>query len=149
MCLVRSIATVLIVLYLGFPGCADQGEATVDSLVPGSEPSAYAYRAYTSAGVLAVVGTLTMARSDSTTIAGTWASEGVSSTDSVGPQLGAGTLAGELTGARLSLNLNPGWADNNVILIGSIEGEKIVGTWTWVTFAGPRTHGTFEAVKKK
>lgn len=90
-----------------------------------------------------------MAKTDSTAIAGTWAFQGVSSVDRVGPQVGSGTLAGELTGSKLSIDLNPGWRDNNVILIGSAQGEKIVGTWSWITFAGPTSNGTFEAVKKE
>lgn len=146
---VRSIAVVLIALFLVFPGCEDQGNTDVNSPNPGTEPSTYTYKAYTSAGILAVVGALTLARIDSTMIAGTWVLEGVSSIDSVGPQLGTGRLAGELTESKLSLDLNPGWRDNNVVLIGSIEREKIVGTWTWITFAGPRTKGSFEAVKKQ
>ena len=146
---VRSIAVALTVLWLVYPGCKDQGDTTVNSLVPGTEPSTYTYRAYTSAGILAVAGTLTMAATDSARIAGTWVLQGISSLDSVGPQLGTGTLAGQLTGSKLSLDLNPGWRDNNVVLIGSIEREKIAGTWTWITFAGPRTSGSFEAVRKE
>jgi hypothetical protein len=149
MTLVRSIAIVLIALFLVSPGCEDHGVATVNSPIPGAEPSTYTYRAYTSAGVLAVIGTLTMARSDSTRIVGTWALEGVSSIDSVGPQVGTGMLAGELKSSKLTLDLNPGWRDHNVILTGSIEGEKIVGSWMWITFAGPRTSGTFEVARKK
>lgn len=146
---VHSIAAVMIVLCLAFPACEDQGESTVISPLPGAVPTAYSYRAYTSAGLLAVVGTLTLAKTDSTKIAGTWATEGVSSIDRVGPQLGAGTLAGVLTGSTLSVDLNPGWRDNNVILVGSVEGGKIAGTWSWVTFAGPTSNGTFEAVRTK
>jgi len=146
---VHSIAIVIGLLCLGLAGCQDQGENAVDSPLPETEPSAYSYRAYTSAGILAVVGTLTLARTDSTRITGTWTLEGVSSTDRVGPQVGTGILAGEFRDPKLSLDLNPGWRDNNVILIGSIQGTKIVGTWAWITFAGPTTNGTFEAVRKK
>jgi hypothetical protein len=149
MALSHSIAAALILLCLGFPACDDQGENIVSNPFPGPEPSTYTYRAYTSAGVLAVSGSITLARTDSTTVAGSWVLNGISSTDRVGPQIGAGTLAGRIEGSKLSINLNPGWADNNVILAGSVEGEKIAGTWSWVTFAGPASSGTFEAVRKQ
>ncbi len=111
----------LITLCLVSPACEDHGENPINDPFPGTQPSTYSYRAYTSAGVLAVVGTCTLARTDSTSIGGAWSLEGVSSIDRIGPQVGAGTLAGQLKGSKLSVNLNPGWADNNVILTGSIE----------------------------
>jgi hypothetical protein len=139
----------MIWLCLAFPACEDQGDSILASPFPGTDPSTYTYRAYTSAGALAVAGSIILTRTDSTTVAGSWTLNGVSSTDRVGPQIGAGTLAGRIEGSRLSVNLNPGWADNNVILAGSIEGEKIVGTWSWITFAGPTASGSFEAVRTK
>jgi hypothetical protein len=149
MTFVRLLGVLLIVLCLVSPGCEDKGENSVSSPFPGTDPSAYSYRAYTSAGALAVSGTLTLARTDSTLVTGTWSLEGVSSTDRVGPQIGNGTLAGTLKSSKISVDLNPGWRDNNVILTGVIEGEKIVGTWAWITFSGPTTNGAFEAVRKK
>jgi hypothetical protein len=149
MTFIRLLSVAVLVLCLLSPACEDQGEDPVSSPYPGTVPSTYTYRAYTSSGALAVQGTLTLARSDSTTIVGTWTLEGVLSIDRVGPQIGTGTVAGVMTGSTLSLDLNPGWRDNNVILHGTIDGEKIVGTWSWVTFAGPTTNGAFEAVRKK
>jgi hypothetical protein len=126
-------------------GCRDSGDSPVNSLLPGPTPSTYDYRAYTSGGTLAVVGTITLQIRDSLSLTGTWANEGVSDLNKIGPQVGAGTLVGKLDGLSISVNLNPGWADNNVILAGSVEADKISGTWTWVSFIGPTSSGKFEA----
>jgi hypothetical protein len=146
MTFVRSLASVFTVLCLGLAGCEDRG---VESAVPHLAPSKYSYKAYTSGGVLAVVGTVNLAKADSTTVNGTWALESVLSGVQVGPQIGAGTLVGGFTDSKCWFNLNPGWSDNNVFLAGSVEADRIVGTWTWITFAGPTTNGSFEAVRTK
>ena len=52
-----------------------------------------------------------------------------------------------IQGTSISMNLNPGWADNNVVLSGTVEKDRISGKWTWITFVGPTAEGTFEAIK--
>lgn len=147
--LVRLQVGALLVLCLSLTACRDQGEESITGPRPGKDPTTYDYRGYTSGGTLAVSGTLTIAAKDSNGIVGTWALEGVGSVDRIGPQIGAGTLQGVLTDSKISIDLNPGWRDNNVILLGSVGEDKISGTWSWVTIAGPTSTGTFEAVKKK
>lgn len=137
----------LLALSLSLDSCKDSGKAVVSTPDPGGIPATYSYRAYSSQGPLVVVGTLTLAKTDGSLLSGTWAFEAVSLGDKVGPQLGAGKLAGSIQGTTISINLNPGWADNNVILTGTFGQDRITGTWTWVTFAGPTAQGRFEAVE--
>jgi hypothetical protein len=139
---------ILIVLFLSQIACTDQGAPTADSLGPGGIPASYSYEAYTSAGNLLVVGTLTLVLADSASIGGTWALDQVLASDKVGPQVGTGKLAGMISGKSVWLNLNPGWVDNNVFLQGTMEGDRMRGKWMWSTFVGSTAEGTFEAIKK-
>jgi len=45
------------------------------------------------------------------------------------------------------INLNPEWADNNVFLEGTIDGNKITGNWVYSGFGGVMNHGTYSAEK--
>ena len=65
-----------------------------------------------------------------------------------GPQVGMGTFVGEIHGNVVGLNLNPGWADNNVVLNGEMENGTYAGRWEWITFAGVTYTGNFTAVKR-
>jgi hypothetical protein len=65
-----------------------------------------------------------------------------------GPQTGSGELRGEIKQDRINLDLNPGRADNNVILSGQVTTPNIFGTWGYYRFAGELASGKFEAVKK-
>lgn len=138
----------LIVLASSFSlvACTDEGDPVVSDLQPGY-PVNYSYRGFNAKGVLSVVGTMSLTATDTTSVIGTWAFEGVSPGDQVGPQVGSGRLVGNVQQTAISINLNPGWADNNVLLLGTIGSHRITGRWTWVTFAGPTTDGTFEAVQ--
>ncbi|MEK6756645.1 MAG: hypothetical protein AABZ02_10890, partial [Bacteroidota bacterium] len=60
---------------------------------------------------------------------------------------GAGLLTGMVDGRDVSINLNPGWVDNNVVLQGTFENDRLRGRWSWITFAGPTSEGTFDATK--
>jgi hypothetical protein len=134
---------------LHVPACEDSGKSTVNGPLLSPTSASLHYKAYTSSGALAVVGTMTLAKTDTVSVQGSWVLEGVAGVNGVGPQVGTGTLRGRVEGSTISLNLNPGWVDNNVILAGTIESEKISGTWTWVTFSGPTSSGRFEATKSK
>lgn len=147
--MIRAISLIVFAFTISNLVCEDSGDSAVNSPYPDRTPSTYQYRAYTAEGTLAVVGTITLQKTDSEVLAGTWALEGVADINRVGPQLGAGKLAGRLEGPSISVDLNPGWADNNVILAGTVGTDKISGTWTWVTFVGPTSSGSFEAVKKQ
>ena len=139
---------ILIVLSVALIACTDEGTPTASGPGPGGIPASYSYRAYNSAGNLLVVGTLTIAMEDSTSIVGSWTLDQVQASDKVGPQVGTGKLAGTMAGKSVWINLNPSWMDNNVFLQGTMDDGRIGGKWMWSTFVGSTAEGTFEAIKK-
>jgi hypothetical protein len=145
--LLRSVPCLIVLaLSCSLVSCTDNGDPLVSDLQPGF-PVNYDYRGFDAKGSLVVAGTMSMTATDTTSVSGTWAFEGVSLVDKIGPQVGSGRLVGNIQQTTISINLNPGWADNNVLLFGTIGSRRITGRWTWVTFAGPTTEGTFEAIK--
>jgi hypothetical protein len=81
-----------------------------------------------------------------TRVTGRWELSRVGSTNvEVGPQVGTGTLAGSFDGAVLSIDMNPGFADNNVFLTGTFQGNTLRGEWSFTGFPGPISGGTFVA----
>ena len=146
----RSPGTILFVIFaLAFTvdACSDSG-APVASLPPlGSLPSSYSYSGYNSKGVLVVLGSITLAVTDSQDVSGTWRLECIAQGEKVGPQTGSGTLQGSFQDSRIAVNLNPGWMDNNVFLSGTFDKDRFSGTWMWSTFVGPTAEGRFEAIK--
>jgi hypothetical protein len=45
------------------------------------------------------------------------------------------------------LDLNPGWADNNVLLDGALNGSTWTGRWSYSTLGGALNGGSFTAGK--
>lgn len=82
-------------------------------------------------------------------VAGTWNLMKVKDAEKLGPQIGTGDLEGSVSAVgEIWLNLNPGWADNNVFLAGHFSShslDEFEGTWTYSTFVGPTNSGSFEA----
>jgi len=105
----------------------------------------YQYTGYDSTGSPLITGTLTFVCRETTSVSGTWALNGPAG---YGPQVGMGTFVGEIHGNVVGLNLNPGWADNNVVLNGEMENGTYAGRWEWITFAGVTYTGNFTAVKR-
>jgi hypothetical protein len=134
-CKFSAIAIALFVASL--LGCKD------DTLIL-PMPTANTYIAYDSAGTLVVQGTMLINVKDST-ITGSWRLSKIGNAQNIGPQTGNGTLKGIIHDGTYYIDLNPGWADNNVLLAGKIENKILHGSWTWSTFAGPTNGGTFEA----
>lgn len=56
---------------------------------------------------------------------------------------------GGIRGARVTVNLNPQWVDNNVFLSGSFDKDRFSGTWMWSTFVGSTAEGKFEALQSQ
>lgn len=133
-------AAALLLLAIAAGSC--QNTPTGPELVGGR----YDYAARDSADALVVVGTIVLRNNDSTALTGTWDLRKVGPAGEVGPQTGLGTLAGSTAGGVL-INLNPGIADDNVMLSGTFDKGKITGTWQWVTFAGVTAEGSFEMTK--
>jgi hypothetical protein len=69
--------------------------------------------------------------------------------EKIGPQINGGKLVGELTDGQLILQLNPNMNDNNVRLIGKIDGDRLTGTWEYSNFSGLANKGNFEALLSK
>jgi hypothetical protein len=80
-------------------------------------------------------------------ITGIWNLQAMGSAERIGPQTGSGELQGRFEGDEISINLNPQYIDNNVCLIGSVEGECIIGLWQWISFDGPTNEGAFTVSK--
>ena len=87
-----------------------------------------------------VEGRLTLVVADDSSVTGTWELQRVPASDTtitVGPQLGSGTLRGQLAASGLWLDLNPGWADNNVFLsLSSQTAASLAGLWDHSTLLG-------------
>jgi hypothetical protein len=110
----------------------------------------YKYTARDGGGAALVTGELTLAVAEDSIVSGSWSTHwafGADTTTEVGPQVGHGTLAGRLRHDTLLVDLTPGNADNNAVLLGTWTGDTIVGSWTWITVTGPRTSGPFTATK--
>jgi hypothetical protein len=48
----------------------------------------------------------------------------------------------------MTLDLNPGWVDHNLLLHGRITSYTYLGEWEQVGFIGVMARGTFSAIKK-
>lgn len=105
----------------------------------------YAYLAQ-AGNVDVVTGIVRFQVEDDSSVTGTWELHRVPGSDTsivVGPQLGTGTLQGRRSASGLWLDLNPGWADNNVFLaLRAPVSSTLSGTWDHSTIVGPVTGGS-------
>jgi hypothetical protein len=113
----------------------------------------YRYTGYDGQGQRLIVGWLTLARTNADQVTGSWAL-GYAGPDrtnitrwDLGNQIGEGLLRGGQSRSTLDLDLNPGWADNNVFLHGVLTHSQYTGQWSWSGFMGVLTQGTFKAEK--
>ena len=107
----------------------------------------YQYSGYDTLGVQIIEGSLFFEYGDSISISGAWDFNVIGSPENIGPQTGEGEYIGTVENNQLWINLNPEWADNNVHLDGTIDGNKITGNWVYSGFAGSMNHGTFSSEK--
>ena len=118
------------------------------SPVSGDPSGVYGYVA--SSGVIPVVtGTMTLQVGEDSAVTGSWELRRVPGSDpniQVGPQVGSGTLAGRLDASGfVAVDLNPGWADNNVyLLLGGYTPSRLTGTWDHSTLIGSVAGGPVE-----
>lgn len=114
---------------------------------PNSFPKSYKYTGYDSSWNKIIEGNLWIDSIDSIEVKGGWRFERVSDYNNIGPQIGKGSFEGttNMIGS-LSLNLNPGMIDNNVILSCSMRlPYRIDGQWNYVGYPGVINWGRFEA----
>ena len=133
---------------LAVVACRYEGPVPIqdNSLVDGS----LVYEALSPAGRLLVRGRLNIEILPDSSIVGTWTADwapGADTTVEVGDQIGTGTLRGRQTAEGGYIDMNPGYADNNVILLPTATDRGFTGTWYWSTIAGPRTQGRFTALR--
>jgi hypothetical protein len=129
------------------------GAACSDGVTGPDELSGvYAYQGTDSTGTLLLIGTLQLAFSPDSSVTGSWAIDWAPDADTdteVGPQVGEGTLQGRWGADGLFLDLNPGVADNNVFLAGTlvrdIPAPQLAGDWSHSTLVGAVAAGLFTA----
>jgi hypothetical protein len=110
----------------------------------------YLYKGFDTNGNLVVEGVLNLSVGATNRVQGDWKLQEIkpNKLKKLGPQIGSGKLDGQIRQDKINLDLNPGWADNNVILNGQITTTNIFGTWGYFGFAGKMVGGKFEAVMK-
>ena len=134
----RKVIAVLAII-TGLIGCKR------DNAVEPAPYGKFQYKAYDSSGTLVVEGWMTLAIQDTARITGAWHLTKVDDPQNIGPQLGDGELVGEFHDGSVLINLNPGFADNNVFLSGQFAADTFSGTWNWSGFAGILNRGNFQA----
>jgi hypothetical protein len=152
----RSFIVLLAVFSLAlFSGC--QNESSVTATHPDSQLDkpdavteiAYSYTGHSQTGAMIVRGQLILSVRDTANLTGRWSLRALVDPNRIGPQVGTGRLTGQLRGGTLTINLNPNYVDNNVMLRGRFLRDRYAGEWTWIGFAGVLNSGTFEAVRTR
>lgn len=146
----RSPAS-LLVLLAGVLACSGTPVTQATTVRLEDFRGAYTYRAFHEDGRLLLSGTVTFDVRDDSMISGSWViawAPGADTTAVVGPQVGAGQLGGELAGGQVRIDLNAGWADNNVYLAAEQRtAERIAGEWAHATLLGQIAQGRFELTR--
>ena len=120
--------------------------ATLDKTTVETE-TAYQYTGYSRGGRVIVRGTLSLFVSTVGRVTGRWELRGAEPAR-IGPQVGRGTLTGNLVNGVLSINLNPKNVDNNVLLSGRFSRTEYAGRWEWVGLRGVLNTGTFHVGRR-
>ena len=132
----------LILLFMGWQSCSELDE--------GVPTGAFDYTAYDSLYTKLITGWFTMVLDSDSTITGEWHFTNVGDVrDDIGPQLGDGTIEGNLSQNAFYLNLNPEWADNNVFLVGFESNGSYSGMWMFSTLTGATNQGPFIATRHR
>jgi hypothetical protein len=109
----------------------------------------YKYTGYDSSWNKIIEGYLWIDSIDSIEVKGRWRFELVSNCENIGPQIGYGNFEGIANQlGTLSLNLNPGMIDNNVLLQCSMRlPYRIDGQWSYIGFPGVINWGRFDGAQ--
>ena len=110
------------------------------------EEQTWEYTAYDFDNQAVVTGTF-IVRAEGRDFTGTWETRLLKQGADVGPQVGTGDLRGswDVEGQSVFFDMNPGWADNNVFLVGAPDGSLLKGTWSHSTLLGEVSGGQFTA----
>jgi hypothetical protein len=116
-----------------FESCQDLGTSYTGSFL-----GTFSFRSFDTLKVEVAQGTLSLFRNEST-VSGHWSfADGRS-----------GELEGTASDNDLSLNLNPHYVDNNLLLRGTVTGDTFAGTWEQIGYPGVMARGTFVAVRMR
>jgi len=151
----RITPVYLLMLTLGCYGIACSVARTSEGPKP-FPVGDYDYTSYDEKGDKVVQGRISITSSEKrrigseeqTQLKGNWELKKVGNQERIGLQEGKGELVGSIDKGEITLNLNPNINDANVYLRGKIEGKRFHGTWTFSSYIGPVTKGTFEATRK-
>jgi hypothetical protein len=129
-----------------FAGCDHVADG---ACVSDASSVCYTYRAFDLEGDRLAEGYLRLEMGAETeegtrAVVGTWRIDRVGE-GRLGPQVGAGTLAGVMRGGDLVVSLNPELLDGGVELAGTEVGEAVSGVWVWARQADSDVEGLFEA----
>ena len=124
------------ILFLVLPmlivACQDQGTS-----FDGDMLGKFTYTAYDTLDTELYHGSLMLFQSESK-ISGAWQFEDGRS----------GQLEGIVRSTEMSLNLNPGFVDNNLLLQGTISDGTFSGSWQQIGFPGIMDRGSFRAIRR-
>jgi hypothetical protein len=120
---------------------------------PGAIAGTLDYVAWADSGTRLLEGVLSVAGQANQHVSGTWAIHWAAGADTanandVGPQLGTGSLSGVVQDTTVLVDLTPGFADNNVGLLGCVTASGFAGKWSHVGIAGEIAHGPFTATRR-
>lgn len=140
----KAIILIIVITAVSFLSSCEDSD-------PNSFPKSYKYTGYDSSWNKIIEGYLWIDSIDSVEVKGRWRFNLVSNCENIGPQIGKGSFEGT-TNMRgtLSLNLNPGMIDNNVLLECSmLLPYGIDGHWSYIGFPGVINWGRFEGEQLK
>lgn len=125
-----------------FSSCGDDSPTN-------SSMRTYKYTGYDSSWNKIIMGYLWIDNIDSLEVKGRWNFNRVSNKENIGPQTGKGKFEGTMgVLGTMTLNLNPGMIDNNVILDGSLRlPDRFDGLWNYIGFPEKINWGRFEATE--
>ena len=109
---------------------------------------AFEYQSFDTSGTQIISGWIDIDLADTNNIQGNWKLSKIGDPPNIGHQVGEGSLDGSIKNKNIYINLNPGIADDNVILNGILKNKTIEGHWYYSTFVGAINGGNFKAVKK-
>ena len=128
----NRLSVLACLLFIFTPSCKDMG-ASSDQI----SLRIFSYTAFDTLGQVKVRGIIAL-YNDSSKITGNWQFDND----------GSGQLEGIQSGDMISLNLNPGFVDNNLLLRGKLSGNNYNGDWQKVGYPGVMDWGTFSAIRK-
>lgn len=121
-----------------------------DSSTSGAETGTFQTTLFDAEDAPAYAGELRLEFSEGPTdgpqpVTGRWQLEGRNGRPDLAP--GSGSISGSRIGANIGLTLLTESSDSGIELSGTLSGDRIDGTWSRITIAGPTPVGAFEAVR--